>query len=94
LCNELSVPNNSYDIHDDWVRAKRDDIKKTIRWKKNSTKNKIVPNVVGMTMKDALYILENQGLKVKTEGIGRVTNQSLSPGLKLIVGQKITIKLS
>ena len=39
-----------------------------------------VPSVVGMGLRDALFILENQGLKVKTEGVGRVVRQSIRPG--------------
>jgi len=94
LCNELSVPNNSYDIHHDWVRAKRDDAKNTIQWKKNAIEVKKIPDVVGMTLKDALYILENKGLRVNFKGNGRVKKQSLIPGSRLIVGDKIEIKLS
>ena len=94
LCNELNVPNNSYDIHNDWVRAQRDDAKNTIKWKKNAIEIKKVPDVVGMTLKDALYILENKGLRVNFKGKGRVRAQSLVPGTKLIVGEKIEIKLS
>ncbi len=93
LCNELRVPNNSYDIHNDWVKAKRDDIKNTIKWKKNELLSKEVPDVVGMTLKDALYILENKGLRVNFSGTGRVRQQSLTPGTRLIIGDKIEIKL-
>ncbi|MEY4135516.1 MAG: hypothetical protein RL386_1866 [Bacteroidota bacterium] len=39
-----------------------------------------VPNVQGMGLKDALYVLENAGLKVEARGVGRVTLQSLRPG--------------
>ncbi|MEZ4984789.1 MAG: PASTA domain-containing protein [Saprospiraceae bacterium] len=37
----------------------------------------VVPSVVGMGLRDAIYILENRGLKVKTEGAGRVVRQSI-----------------
>jgi cell division protein FtsI (penicillin-binding protein 3) len=53
----------------------------------------IVPNVVGMGIRDALYILENSGLNVQTNGKGMVTKQSLDPGTKILKGQKITIQL-
>jgi cell division protein FtsI (penicillin-binding protein 3) len=39
-----------------------------------------VPNVRGMGLIDALYILERAGLKVTHHGSGRVKSQSLSPG--------------
>ncbi len=40
------------------------------------SKNKI-PNLNGMTLRDALYILENKGFKVSYKGIGKVIKQSL-----------------
>ena len=51
---------------------------------------KTIPDVRGMGARDAVYILENLGLKVKLDGIGKVYTQSLPPGIK-IKGQ--TIKL-
>ena len=58
---------------------------------KNSGKN--VPNVRGLTVKDALFLLEEKGLKVKIKGKGRVVNQSLRPGSKVIKGKQIEIIL-
>lgn len=54
----------------------------------------IVPNVLGMDLKDALYILENAGLKVEVTGLGRVKNQSLKPGKDFSKGQNIKIQLA
>lgn len=39
-----------------------------------------VPNVVGMGLRDAVFVLENQGLKVRANGVGRVVRQSIRPG--------------
>ncbi|MEZ5043258.1 MAG: penicillin-binding protein [Saprospiraceae bacterium] len=39
-----------------------------------------IPNVVGMGLKDALFQLENIGVKVKVNGLGKVVRQSLIPG--------------
>ncbi len=52
-----------------------------------------VPNVVGMGLRDAVYILENRGLQVKTTGVGRVARQSIIPGTR-IRGQTITLSLN
>lgn len=52
-----------------------------------------VPNVVGMGLKDALYILENTGLKVKVQGFGAVVQQSIQPGTALKQGTIITLQL-
>ena len=47
-----------------------------------------------MGLQDALYILENAGLKVKINGFGSVTKQSLRPGSNFQSGDKIYIELS
>jgi cell division protein FtsI (penicillin-binding protein 3) len=44
--------------------------------------DKLVPSVVGMGLKDAIYLLENRGCKVRVEGVGRVQSQSVAPGTK------------
>jgi len=50
-----------------------------------------VPDVIGMTITDAVYLLENLGYKIETYGYGKVQKQSILPGTK--VKSKITIKL-
>jgi cell division protein FtsI (penicillin-binding protein 3) len=52
-----------------------------------------VPNVLGMGLKDALYLLEQKGIKVETKGIGRVVSQSLQPGTLITNDTQITIAL-
>lgn len=53
-----------------------------------------VPNVTGMGLKDALYLLENAGLRVEIRGAGKVTTQSIPGGTKIGKDQKIIIELS
>ena len=52
-----------------------------------------VPNVVGMGARDAVYLLERQGLKTSVIGRGKVVLQSLAPGDKVTKGTLCTIKL-
>ncbi|MBQ9533738.1 MAG: transpeptidase family protein [Prevotella sp.] len=40
----------------------------------------LVPSVIGMGARDAVYLMEKRGLKVSLSGRGRVVAQSLSPG--------------
>ncbi|HLP93908.1 MAG TPA: penicillin-binding protein [Saprospiraceae bacterium] len=47
-----------------------------------SVNDKTVPSVVGMGLKDAIYLLENRGCKVRADGVGKVRSQSLAPGTK------------
>ena len=53
-----------------------------------------IPDVTGMVGMDALYLLENIGLKVKIYGVGKVEFQSQKKGEKLIKGTTITLRLS
>lgn len=53
--------------------------------------DKIVPNVVGMGLRDALYLLENRKIRVKVRGSGKVKSQSIKPGRS--VNEAHTIEL-
>ncbi len=55
-------------------------------------KEEQVPNVQGMGLRDALFILENKGMTVKVSGYGKVRKQSVEPGTAL-TGQKILLFL-
>ena len=51
-----------------------------------------VPSVVGMGLRDALYVLENRGLQVEVNGAGKVALQSIKAGTP-IKGQTIRLTL-
>ncbi len=57
-------------------------------------KDNVVPSVIGMGLRDAVYLLESQGLSVKPIGHGAVVKQSIPSGEKINKGQQITIELS
>lgn len=52
-----------------------------------------VPNARGMGLRDALYVLENSGLRVGFSGTGMVQRQSLQPGSEVRKGTYIQIEL-
>lgn len=58
------------------------------------TPSLVTPNAVGMGLKDAVYLLENKGLRVLASGRGRVVNQSILPGTPFTRGQKILLVLN
>lgn len=60
----------------------------------SSTSGSVTPNVVGMGLKDAVYLLENMGLKVTATGKGRVVDQSLAAGKNFNKNQTISIILN
>jgi len=88
------------DIHSDnessdnaWVTvAKRDSTDKVIL-KELPLKEGLVPRVVGMGAKDAVFLLEKAGLKVNLSGAGRVTSQSIQPGQRIVKGQTVLLSL-
>ncbi len=55
---------------------------------------KRVPDVHGMGARDAVYLLESRGIKVKLEGRGKVVHQTLLPGTPIKKGDicKITLE--
>jgi cell division protein FtsI (penicillin-binding protein 3) len=55
--------------------------------------DRTVPSVVGMGLKDALYLLENRGCRVRVEGVGKVRRQSLAPGTRASNGMTCVLHL-
>jgi cell division protein FtsI (penicillin-binding protein 3) len=54
----------------------------------------MMPDVNGMGLKDAVYLLEKEGLQVQVKGKGRVQQQSVAPGNRVMRGQTIVLQLS
>jgi cell division protein FtsI (penicillin-binding protein 3) len=71
-----------------------DAIKDSYAQSVESMDDKKVPNVKGMPAMDAISILENVGLKVKVEGVGKVKRQSIRKGTPIRKGATIVLKLS
>ena len=59
----------------------------------SESKSGLVPNVIGMGAKDAVYLLESKGLRVQLHGIGKVRRQSIAGGHRIVKGQTITLQL-
>jgi cell division protein FtsI (penicillin-binding protein 3) len=91
LCNELGISNHST-TEEEWIRAARNG--NAITWKKNAVVRGQVPDVTGMTFRDAIYLLEKEGLSVDHSGKGRVISQSITPGSRFSKGSRINIKLA
>ena len=52
-----------------------------------------VPDVTGMGARDAVYLLESLGLKVKLHGRGKVRSQSYSAGKQITAGSECVLNL-
>lgn len=91
LTNELGVSSHS-STEEEWIKSVKNG--NSAVWKKNEVIKDHVPDVTGMTFRDAIYLLEKTGLRVSYEGKGRVAGQSISPGTKIAKGSRIYLKLS
>ncbi|MBK7937903.1 MAG: transpeptidase family protein [Lewinellaceae bacterium] len=65
----------------DWavLKAERGD---SLMLLSRTVSDKAVPSVIGMGLKDAIYLLENRGCRVKVSGVGKVRRQTLAPGTR------------
>jgi cell division protein FtsI (penicillin-binding protein 3) len=54
----------------------------------------LVPNVVDMGLRDALYLLESRGLRVVADGRGTVRGQSVQAGTRIQKGMEIRLEMS
>lgn len=52
-----------------------------------------IPDLRGMGIRDALHLLENQGVIVTYEGLGRIVSQSIPAGTKISEGLKLHLIL-
>jgi cell division protein FtsI (penicillin-binding protein 3) len=91
ISNELGVSNHS-GTEEEWIKASRNG--NSVVWRKNEVIKDRVPDVTGMTYRDALYLLEKNGLRVTYEGRGRVSQQSITPGSKISRGARIYLRLT
>jgi len=65
-----------------------------VRMEKRTIPVDKVPNVMGMSLRDGLYLLEKCGLEVQIIGRGTIKKQSLPPGASVNQIKRIKIELS
>ena len=76
---------------EEWVQATVDS--SGVGWKPKKAAIESVPDVRGMTLRDAMYLLENKGLRVEFIGKGRVNKQSQLPGIRVLKGSIVKLDL-
>ncbi len=89
IFNTLEVP---YKQVGKWMKGSSGDYGEILNGKAKISSSE-VPDVAGMGPRDAMYILENLGMKVSVHGYGRVQKQSIRAGSKLN-RQQITLYLN
>ncbi len=83
----------SYSINEDgeWMITKKNENKVELQRKKMS-KN-LVPNLVGLSAKDAIYLAESRGMVAHVIGFGKVVKQSIAAGSPAYKGGYIELIL-
>lgn len=64
-----------------------------VAYEENNPVKGIMPNVNGMGLKDAMFLLGNAGLKARVKGSGKVISQSIHPGSRIGKGLMVDILL-
>ena len=77
----------------EWVTINRT-IDGSVRIDAVDLKDNTVPNVIGMNITDAIYLLENHGIKATFTGEGIVSEQSLHPGDTIRESRNMELKLA
>lgn len=96
VLEHLQVPVKSNDDYSDWALtyAQEEQVALKVRKITDDLKRNVMPNVVGMGVQDALFLLENYGLKVHYSGKGGIKGQSIPKGQSIRKGQKISLELT
>ena len=92
VLGDLRVP---YTLNADpkgWATTTRSDEQVVLNALTPSTS--VIPNVVGMGLRDAIYLLENSGVKVRFSGFGTVRAQSVTPGSTVVPGSTVQLEMS
>jgi cell division protein FtsI (penicillin-binding protein 3) len=92
VLDELDILNGFTFTKSEWVEASPDE--DGLELSNREVRKGLVPNVRGMGATDAVYLLENNGLRVSVRGRGKVKSQSVRAGTKIQRGQSIVLVLS
>ena len=93
VLDKLDVDANTDSLETKWVVAKREEGEEELYLRDLTIREGLVPNVIGMGAKDAVFLLESAGLRVVLDGMGRVSAQSMGAGTRIAKGQSIRLTL-
>lgn len=90
--NELRIPVKGRDkIRSAWIVTS--ELNKIIEYQNRMVYRNKVPMVVGMGLKDAVYLMESVGLKVVVKGRGIIKEQSIEAGTLVKKNQTVVLSL-
>ena len=92
LYDKLGISYEDLSDKGDWVRVYTDSA--SVELTTRTITKQTMPDVIGMGLKDALYLLENAGIKVEYKGTGFVREQTIAPGTPFKQDSSIILVLS
>jgi len=90
--NYLSIPYEKANVEADWVKTRS--TADGVQLSRSEVSSFYVPDVKDMGAKDAVFLLENMGLKVELNGRGTVRSQDPIPGTLLKKGNLVKLEMS
>lgn len=91
--NGISANYNDYALDNEWVTIEQDP-DGTHKIHSAEVNQNTVPDVVGMNVSDAVYLLESMGISTRFSGQGTVIEQSLHAGDSLKQNSVMNLKLA
>ena len=92
ILDDLDIEYKDQSSESNWIHTYNKDSIIDVKGVREITQ--AVPNVKSMGLKDALFVLENRGLKVRVKGYGTVISQSIPAGSRFKKGATISLKMS
>lgn len=92
VCETLGFKSDLEKIDVEWVKGRGENT--AYQFTSTNLKAGVVPDVTGMGIRDAVYLIEKAGYKVRFSGKGKVTRQSAEPGVFMNRGSLIQLELS
>jgi cell division protein FtsI (penicillin-binding protein 3) len=89
---QLDIPVKNNASGSEWVTTQK--LEEAVAFSNRTVRPGLVPNVVSMGARDAVYLLENAGLRVRVVGRGSVRSQSVPPGARARKGDQIILEMS
>ena len=93
VLDELDIKADTDSLETKWVVASAEQEENKVKLSDLTIREGLVPRVVGMGAKDAVFLLEQAGLRVSLSGVGRVVSQSIQPGQRVSKGQTVLLTL-
>ena len=88
----LDIPFDSNENESEWVKTKSEG--KRIALRRSDVGTTYIPDVKDMGARDAVYLLENLGLKVEINGRGTGRGQQPLPGALIRSGELVKLEMS